>query len=147
MMMNREAFVSQVATAVTSRLGDLEQYLGGPQGGLRAHAFQRAQELADMLNDVNQAATAARLVMVGMFGHTDVPNTFWRTEVGQTVARNIGYHKEAVPYVTAAAILGVSRQRIYQLCEMGRLRQVPGHHLVTPASVREALLAMDSRAA
>lgn len=138
--MNREAFVSQVATAMMSRLNELEQYLGAPQGGLRTQVYSRARELAEMLDDPHGAATAARATVAGMYGHGEVPNAFWRSEVGQAVAQAIGYHRERVPYVTAAAILGVTRQRVYQLCEEGRLRRLEGEHYVTPASVREVLL-------
>lgn len=142
--MDREAFVGQVANAMTVRILDLEQYLGTPQGGLRTAVYSRAQELAEALEDPRQAPSAARAVMSGMWGHsqTEVPKAFWSTEAGQAVARAIGYHREAVPYVAAAAILGVTRQRVYQLCEEGHLTRVRGQNAVLPGGVRQVLLNM-----
>jgi hypothetical protein len=67
--------------------------------------------------------------------------------VGQAVARAIGYHQERVPYVDAATILGVSRQRVYQLCQEGKLRRIGETNTVTPASLREVLLGAAVRAA
>jgi len=144
-MINREAFVTQLATAMMSHVNELEQYLGGSQGSLRTQVYSRARELAELMDEPHGAQTAARAVMAGLFGPGEVPRPFWRSEVGQAVARAIGYHQERVPYVVAATILGVSRQRVYQLCEEGKLRRVPDN-AVTPASVREALLGAAVRA-
>ncbi len=147
MSLNREAFVSQLATAMMSHVTELEQYLGGSQGGLRTQVYSRARELADLMEDPNSSRTAARAVMAGLYGSNEVIRTFWQTEVGQAVARSIGFHQEAVPYVIAATILGVSRQRVYQLCEEGKLRRIADTNAVTPASVREVLLGAGLRAA
>jgi len=148
--MNRDAFVAQVTTAMMSRVSEMEQYLGQSQEGLRDRVWQRAQQIAETLDRSSLGAepkSAARAVMAGMFGYGEVPESFWGTEVGQAVARAIGYHQPAVPYVMAAAILGVSRQRVYQLCEQGRLRRVEGQHAVTAASLREVLLSPTRSAA
>lgn len=138
--MSREAFVSQVMTALVDRLTGLEQYLGTPQEGLRKQAYVRAAELHEALDDPHTAPSAARAVMAGMWASDDVPHDFWKTEAGQQVARAVGYHREAVPYMAAAAILGVSRQRVYQLTDEGKLRRIEGQHAVTPSSVREVLM-------
>lgn len=144
--MNREAFVGQVATAMAGKLDNLERFLGGGQGSLRTQVFQRARELAEQIEDPNTRAEAARAVMAGMFGHEQEEPRFWKTEVGVQVARAIGYHKPTVPFVTAAAILGVSRQRVYQLTRLqGTLRAVEGTNEVTRASLREVLLGQAQR--
>lgn len=137
--MNREALVSEVGTAMLAHLHDLEQYLGTTLGGVRTDVVRRARKLTDLLDDPRQAPEAARALMAGMFGHGPVSVEFWKSEAGRAVALAIGYHQETVPYVIAAVILGVSRQRVYQMCEEGVLRRVEGAHAVTPASLRDAL--------
>ena len=107
--MNREAFVTQVATAMVGRVDGLERFLGSAQGGLRTQVYQRAQELAEQIEDPNTAKTAARAVMAGMFGHEREPLEFWRTEAGVQVALAIGYHKPTVPFVTAVQVMFLGR--------------------------------------
>lgn len=150
--MNREAFISQVSTALMSQLDALERFLGlpesGPTSGLRRRVLDRARELADQIDDPNTRADAARTVMAALYGHKPEPPEFWRSEVGVQVAHAIGYHRPTVTFPTAAVILGVSRQRVYQLTRIqGQLRVVEGQMAVTRASLLDVLRNQARRAA
>lgn len=46
---------------------------------------------------------------------------WWQTPLGRAVARADGYSEPVVPRSHAAAMLGVSRQRVYQLEQAGAL--------------------------
>jgi hypothetical protein len=55
------------------------------------------------------------------------------------VAAPIGYHREACPYVQAAWVLNVSRQRVAQLIALGRLTGIEDARAVAATSLREEL--------
>ena len=44
-----------------------------------------------------------------------IPGGFWRTPTGEAIAQAVGFWQPVVRPLLAADILGVSRQRIYQL--------------------------------
>lgn len=72
---------------------------------------------------------------------TDDPH-WWRTPLGQAVAASVGHPSaEAVTQEVAAAMLGVTRQRVQQLIAAGRLsRGRAGHRSrVSMVSVRREL--------
>lgn len=62
---------------------------------------------------------------------------FWRSDLGRLVSQIDGYTLPIVPRVQAAAILGVTRQRVAQMVNQGRL--VDAGMGVTNASLLEAI--------
>lgn len=82
---------------------------------------------------------AAYTVMSVLYPAEDPPLTWWGTAAGKAVAHAMGYHRTRVPVLQAAAILGVSRARVYQLINEGVLQRVPTAPMmaVTPASLQE----------
>lgn len=89
----------------------------------------------DMM-DEGLAPASARRAYVAVWGTAAAPKEWWRSPLGQAVAYWIGYHEDHVPYMEAARILNVSRQRIYQLIkDEGRLVAVDGKHAVTAGSL------------
>ncbi|MFC7589406.1 hypothetical protein ACFQYP_41285 [Nonomuraea antimicrobica] len=84
---------------------------------------------------------AARLV-AALFpgdGPFDPPDEWWGTAFGRAVARRAGHPgKEAVPFATAGAMLGITRQGVHDLVKRAKLdRHQDGG--VTTASVHARL--------
>lgn len=138
--MSREALLEQVVTRVTSRARDLETFLSTSLAG-QHRVLSAARRLIDAMEDEREASDAAYTLLRGMYGSDDPPREFWATAAGRAIARAIGFHRAVVPYMTAAAILGVSRQRVYQLAEEGRLQRAPNGDGVTAYSLRRYLSA------
>lgn len=72
----------------------------------------------------------------------DPPPEWWRTPLGRRVAASIGTSDaEVVTGSVAAAILGLSRQRVHQLLEAGKLDRHPDGGVVR-TSVLQRLVEM-----
>lgn len=71
---------------------------------------------------------------------TEPPPSWWQTPLGQVVASRVGHpiHRH-VPYATAGAMLGCSKQYVQRLVEIGSLQQGPDGAGVTTASVRNRI--------
>ncbi|PRX69055.1 hypothetical protein B0I32_102111 [Nonomuraea fuscirosea] len=86
-------------------------------------------------------ATAARLIGV-LFpgdGPFDPPESWWRSALGRVVARTAGHPTAAaVPYATAGAMLGITRQGVHDLVKRGKLDRHPDGG-VTTSSIRDRL--------
>lgn len=103
----------------------------------------------DDIMDPERAPDAARRVLYSIWGNAlggmvGAPTIeWWRSPLGQSVAHWVGFYLPEVPYVAAAKILDVSRQRIYQLVkDEGKLIQVPGRHAVTADSLAAHIRSM-----
>ncbi|MBC6457037.1 hypothetical protein [Actinomadura sp. HBU206391] len=85
--------------------------------------------------------TAARLI-AAVFpgdGPFDPPDEWWRTAFGRAVARRVGHPgKDAVPFATAGAMLGITRQGVHDLVKRAKLDRHPGGG-VTTESIHERL--------
>ena len=76
--------------------------------------------------DDNLVAETVIDLMHAIWGQADPPPEWWRTPLGRLVAGSIGRDDaEAVTPSVAAAMLGVSRGRVYQLIEAGKLDRHP----------------------
>lgn len=132
---DEEAFIGEIGTAMADLVQRIGRLTGEPRQPLLAEVLREVRVLAEALRDPQRAPAAAERLMGALYPETEPPREFWTTEAGHAVTAAIGYHLPEVPYVTAAAILGVSRQRVYQLCEAGVLERVPGKDAVTSASL------------
>ncbi|MEW2354257.1 hypothetical protein [Spirillospora sp. NPDC029432] len=85
--------------------------------------------------------TAARLIGALFPGDApfDPPASWWRTALGRAVARSAGHPAAAaVPYSTAGAMLGITRQGVHDLVKRGKLDKDPNGG-VTTSSIRDRL--------
>lgn len=85
--------------------------------------------------------TAARLVGVLFPGDAPFhpPASWWRTALGRAVVRTTGHPVAvAVPYSTAGAMLGITRQGVQDLIKRGKLDKHPDGGVAT-SSVRDRL--------
>ncbi|GAA0529001.1 hypothetical protein GCM10011581_30730 [Saccharopolyspora subtropica] len=72
-------------------------------------------------------------------GPFNPPETWWRTPLGQVVARRVGHPgTDHVPYATAGAMLGITRQGVHDLVNRNKLARHPDGG-VTTASIRARL--------
>lgn len=126
---------------------DLEEALAWWQGLLGPDvvdlARQRIRERAPMWagqltsGDDRLAAETVQDLM-GVLGPR--PDSWWTTPLGQAVARSTGSPlSELVSYSVAGAMLGVSRARIQQLVEAGRLDTGDGGSIVAVSVLDEAM--------
>ncbi|MEU4572288.1 MULTISPECIES: hypothetical protein [Nonomuraea] len=92
-------------------------------------------------DDALAVRAAARLV-AAVFpgdGPFDPADAWWGTAFGRAVARRAGHPgKEAVPYATAGAMLGITRQGVHDLVKRGKLDRHPDGG-VTTRSIRARL--------
>lgn len=108
-----------------------------PISGTYTQAGWWAQALAGETNPWRLSADdAAYQVLQHLVPRHEATTTgFWGSDLGRAIARNgwapIGNDGETVNATAAAACLGVTRQRVFELQKKGRLR--------TPAQVAEAL--------
>ena len=101
--------------------------------GMLAHQLTSAED-EDRL-----AGAQAQDVMMALWPHEDPPPEWWSTPVGRAVAASYGLPgAEAVSASVAAAMLGVSRGRVYQLLDAGKLDRHPDGG-VTATSVAQRL--------
>lgn len=137
--MAREAILGEVAAEVAGLVQRLDR-LFGYQTGLTENVVRSVRQRAEQLEDPAQAYDAARAIMGCLYPYEDPPRSFWGTETGLSCARALGYHREVAPFMQAAWILNVSRQRVYQLCELERLIRVDSpREGVSPGSLRYEL--------
>ena len=125
-----DALVEQIVRLLDIRLLDpLEVLLEGDDAvdAMRRLVRLRAGQWADALHagdDVTAVRIAARLIATLYPGDRafDPPADWWRTPLGQVVARRVGHPAaESVSYATAGAMLGISRQGVHDLVRRGRL--------------------------
>ena len=122
--MDREAFRTEVTTAMVGNLSQIETFLA-PVGGrdesltaLKQRLHTAADAYATMLQEPETAEQAAISLVHALFGahsFSDPPSDWWKTEAGQAVAYAIGYHRERAYRSDVQAILGISRQRVHEL--------------------------------
>lgn len=80
-------------------------------------------------------------------GPFDPPVDWWRSPLGQAVARRVGHPTaESVPYSVAGAMLGITRQGVHDLVSRDKLARHPEGG-VCSASVRDRLLRQGTRRA
>jgi len=138
------ALTEQLVDLVSRRLLDPVEVLLDSVEGLRSVLCNRAIGWAtDLLGADDQIAaqTAARLVSVLYTGDGpfDPPAGWWRTPLGQVVARRVGHPAtEAVSYSVAGAMLGITRQGVHDLIRRNKLERHPDGG-VTTRSVRTRL--------
>ncbi|GGV07468.1 hypothetical protein GCM10010182_28160 [Actinomadura cremea] len=139
--------VTELVRSLETRILDPLEILltsAEPLGPVRARLRVEAEVWAAQLlgPDRERAVqTAARLIGV-LFpgdGPFDPPAAWWRTALGRAVARTAGHPTAtAVPYSTAGAMLGITRQGVHDLVKRGKLGRDPGGG-VTTSSIRDRL--------
>lgn len=143
----RSELLEQIARLLDVRLLDpLEVLLEGDDAvlALRRLVRIRAGQWADAMrdgDDTTAVLTGARLIATLYPGDRpfDPPADWWRTPLGQTVARRVGHPSaESVSYATAGAMLGISRQAVHDLVRRGRLPRHP-HGGVPSSAIRDRL--------
>jgi hypothetical protein len=148
-MGDRDALVEQLVRLLDIRLLDpLELLLDGDDvvDALRRLIRVRAGRWADALrgdDDTAAVGTAARLISTLYPGDRafDPPAGWWRTPIGQVVARRVGHPAAtSVSYATAGAMLGITRQGVHDLVRRGRLPRHPDGG-VPASAVRDRLRA------
>ncbi len=144
--MREDELATHLASMVSTRLLDpLEILLGDELATLHKRVGVRARVWARQLlgpDDTLAAATAGRLIgaLYPGDGPFDPPADWWRTPLGQVVARRAGHPGAvAVSYAVAGAMLGVTRQGVHDLVVRGKLDRHPDGG-VTIASVKARLL-------
>ena len=142
--MLRDAILVEVGTPIVDAYNRLGRLVGVTPITTEAVKVGLERRIAE-LQDPRTAATAARIIMDMLYPYDQPPYRFWATATGRAVAYAIGYHRERCPYGQAAAILNVSRQRVYQLCDEGRLTRIDDASAVAATSVREELLTTGRR--
>jgi hypothetical protein len=143
----RDELVEQIVRLLDVRLLDpLEVLLDGDDvvEALRGIVRIRAERWAAGLRngaDATAVRTAGRLIATLYPGDRafDPPADWWRTPMGQIVARRVGHPAAAaVSYTTAGAMLGISRQGVHDLVRRGRLPRHPDGG-VPSSAVRDRL--------
>ncbi|BFU42999.1 hypothetical protein [Krasilnikovia sp. MM14-A1004] len=151
-MPTRGELVEQIVHLLDVRLLDpLDILLDGDDAvaALRHLVRIRAGRWADaMRGDDDEAAVRAAVRLVATLYPDDrafdPPLDWWRTPLGQTVARRAGHPAaERVSYATAGAMLGISRQGVHDLIKRGRLPRHPDGG-VPATAVRDRLRARDA---
>jgi hypothetical protein len=141
--------VDQLVRMVDIRLLDpLEILLDGDDAvqRLRTLVHARAGDWARQMldgDDHTAVATMIRVVSTLFPGDGDrpfdPPVDWWRTPMGQVVARRVGHPTaESVPYPVAGAMLGITRQGVHDLVARGKLARHPRGGVV-PGSIRDRL--------
>ena len=117
----------QIAMLIRSRLLDPVEILFGDAGDLPARADDLARELAKTIEgDDEQAAVYAIARLIGALypsdGPFDPPIQWWRTPLGRATAKRMGHPAaRAVSYSVAGAMLGVTKQGVFDLVQRGKL--------------------------
>lgn len=119
--MGRERILGQVGTEVSDLLARLERILGHEEPDLRHRLIQAVRLRVTQLEDPAQAPEAAWAILWTLYPYTDPDEAFWESETGQTCARAIGHHRKVCTITQASYVLNVSRQRVVQLVDAGRL--------------------------
>jgi hypothetical protein len=125
----------QLVRIIDVRLVDpLEILLEGDQAiePVRGALHRRIDEWVERMlagDDRVAVGTIARVISTLYPGDTpfDPPAEWWRTPLGQVVARRVGHPgAQAVPYPVAGAMLGITRQGVHDLIKRNKLRRHPG---------------------
>jgi len=149
----RSELLEQIARLLDVRLLDpLEVLLDGDDAvlALRRLVRIRAGQWVDAMrdgDDVTAVMTGARLIATLYPGDRafDPPIDWWRTPLGQTIARRVGHPSaDSVSYATAGAMLGISRQGVHDLVRRGRLPRHPDGG-VPSSAIRDRLRTQDDR--
>lgn len=97
-----------------------------------SRARQQAEHLAQLLTTADDHATAelVRSLASLEWGDESPPTTeWWRTPLGRAAARSLsidpGIAAESVSAIIAGEMLDISRQRVMQLIEAGKLERHP----------------------
>lgn len=141
--MDREAFRTEVATHMMGLVGRVSGFATAYSGAetnfgrLRQELIGAAGAFATALEEPSTQEKAAEALCIAMFGEQEPPEAFWRTEAGRAVALAIGYPRTHAPRTAAAAVLGVSRQRIGEMIQKDKLEG--DRDSVTADSLRAAL--------
>lgn len=152
---SHEDVVDQLTRLIDIRLLDpLEILLDGHDrvDSLRAVVHERARSWATtMLSGDDRAAVGAIMRVVSTLypgdGPFEPPLDWWRSPLGQVVARRVGHPTaESVSYAVAGAMLGITRQGVYDLVTRGKLARHPERGVLC-ASVRDRLLQEGTRRA
>ena len=134
------AAASQIADEIDGQLlWPLEMLLGPGEEFtiLRQRAQATARVMAAQLagRDDKLAAQTA-IDLAGAILPDAIPDDFWPTPLGRLIAKSVGHPGgDEVSYSVAAAMLGVSKTRVQQLLEAGKLDRHPDGG-ITSASVR-----------
>lgn len=135
----------QIATIIRTRLLDPLEILFDDVGDLPARADEVARRMAaTMRGDDDSAAVHAIARLIGALypgdAPFDPPADWWRTPLGQVVARRMGHPAaRAISYSVAGAMLGVTKQGVHDLVRRGKLERNADGGGVTVASVRARL--------
>ncbi|MFT7841142.1 hypothetical protein Q5530_33825 [Saccharothrix sp. BKS2] len=135
----------QIATIIRIRLLDPLEILFDDVGDLPDRVGALAERTAEtLLGDDEAAARHAIARLVGALYPGDAPFAppadWWRTPLGQVVARRMGHPAvRAVSYSVAGAMLGVTKQGVHDLVRRGKLARDPEGGGVTVDSVRARL--------
>jgi hypothetical protein len=137
-----EEAARQLAEGIeAASLGRMERFLGLHEvfASLRERLPRAAREIvAQMSSDDDRVAeqSSAKVFAILFNRSKRIPDDFWATPLGRLMAKSAGHPSlDEVPYSVAAAMLGVSKTRIQQLVEAGKLERHPGGG-ITSASVR-----------
>ncbi|MFC0506745.1 hypothetical protein [Micromonospora costi] len=148
-----DQLVDQLVRLIDIRLLDpLEILLDGHDAvdPLRDVIRARARSWAAVMVDGDDRAAVGAImrVMATLYpgdGPFDPPLDWWRSPLGQVVARRVGHPAaEKVSYAVAGAMLGITRQGVHDLASRGKLARHPEGGVLT-ASVRDRLLQEGTR--
>ncbi|SCF34899.1 hypothetical protein GA0074695_5902 [Micromonospora viridifaciens] len=155
MASGHEELVEQLIRLIDIRLLDpLEILVDGHDAldPLRAAVRDRARSWAAiMIEGDDQAAYGVIVRAISTLypgdGPFDPPLDWWRSPLGQIVARRVGHPTaESVSYAVAGAMLGITRQGVHDLASRGKLARHPQGGVLT-AAVRDRLLQEGTRRA
>jgi hypothetical protein len=141
------ALARELAGLIERRIVDpLEILFGSDEqaGPVRARLRIESEVWAAQLlgrDDTLAVGTAARLIAAVFPGDEpfDPPDAWWRTAFGGAVARRVGHPgRDSVPFATAGAMLGITRQGVHDLVKRAKLDRHPDGG-VTTHSIRERL--------
>jgi hypothetical protein len=130
----------QIADEIEARhIWPLESALGpGEEWNLirqRARATARMMA-AQLASGDDRLAAQTAIDLASLILPDEIPDDFWPTPLGRLIAKSVGHPAaDEVSYSVAAAMLGVSKTRVQQLLETGKLERHPDGG-VTSASVR-----------
>ncbi len=146
-MTTHAQLVEQLVRVVDTRLLDpLEILFDGDAvvDGVRTMVRVRAGAWARQILDGDDRVAVGTIMRVVSTlypgdGPFEPPVDWWRTPMGQVMARRVGHPTaESVSYPVAGAMLGITRQGVHDLVTRHKLvRHADGG--VTPASVRDRL--------
>ncbi|MEU5722687.1 hypothetical protein [Micromonospora sp. NPDC047738] len=150
-----EELVEQLVRLIDIRLLDpLEILVDGHDAiePLRTVVRERARSWATtMVSGDDRAAYGVIIRAISTLypgdGPFDPPLDWWRSPLGQIVARRVGHPTaESVSYAVAGAMLGITRQGVHDLASRGKLARHPAGGVLS-AAVRDRLLKEGTRRA